>query len=196
MLAAPRDRTQHPRERGQTHSEVTMSIREHEQFLKAWEWEAEKTIEVLRALPANQYDFRPDPKGRSLGEMAWHLSEGDAYMTHGIENGTFTSGSKPPGIERPRTIAELAPGYERIHRDAVERVKKLKPEDYDRTVPFFDGRPISVRDILWSTVLHHHIHHRGQLMLLCRQAGGRVPGVYGPNREDTEKMMEAAKGNA
>jgi hypothetical protein len=33
-------------------------------------------------------------------------------------------------------------------------------------------------------------------MLLCRQAGGKVPGVYGPNREETAKMMEAAKGNA
>ena len=170
-----------------------MSATEKDQFLKMWEWEASKTIEQLKALPADKYDFRPDPKGRSLGEMAWHLSEGDAYMTWGIENGSFQTPNKPPGIERPRTIAELAPGFERIHRDAVERVNKLTLADLDRTVPFFDGTPISVRDILWMTVLHHGIHHRAQLMLLSRQAGGTPPGVYGPNREEMEKMMEARK---
>ena len=173
-----------------------MSAHEYEQFLKTWEWEAQKTVEVLKALAADKYDFRPDPKGRSLGEMAWHLAEGDAYMTWGIENSGFDMKTKPPGIERPKTIAELAPGYERIHRDAVARVKKLKPEDLDRSIPFFEGRPMSVRDILWYSVLHHGIHHRAQLMLLNRQAGGKNPGVYGPNREDWEKMMEAMKAKA
>ena len=162
MLAPPRDRSQHPRERGQTHSEVMMSIREHEQFLKAWEWEAEKTIEVLRALPANQYDFRPDPKGRSLGEMAWHLSEGDAYMSYGIESGRFAMDVKPPNIERPRTVEALAPGYERIHREAVARIRRLKPEDLDRSIPFFTG-PMSIRDILWSSIISHGIHHLATL---------------------------------
>jgi uncharacterized damage-inducible protein DinB len=176
--------------------EVTvMSLHEHAQFLKTWDWEAQKTVELMRALPENQYDFRPDPKGRSIGEMAWHLAEGDAYMTFGIENG-FSSGMKPPGIERPRTIAELAPGYERIHRDAVARVQKLKLEDFDRTVPFFDGRPMSIREILWGATLHHNIHHRGQLVLLCRQSGGTPIGIYGPTREEMEKMMEAAKAKA
>jgi len=173
-----------------------MSTREHEQFLEIWDAEAQKTIGLLKALPASQYDFRPDPQGRSLGEMAWHLSEGDAYMTFGIENGTFQTSTKPPGIERPRTIAELAPGYERVHRDALARVKKLTPEDYDRTISFFDGRGLTVRDILWNALLHHHIHHRGQLVLLCRQAGGKSPGMYGPNREETEQMREAMKGKA
>ena len=58
-------------------------------FLGAWERESESTLKLLRALPAAQYDFRPDAGGRSLGELAWHLAEGDAYMSYGIENGTF-----------------------------------------------------------------------------------------------------------
>ena len=32
----------------------------------------------------------------------------------------------------------------------------------------------------------HGIHHRGQLSLMCRLAGG--PGLYGPNREKTAAM--------
>jgi uncharacterized damage-inducible protein DinB len=173
--------------------EDDMSTHEHEQFLKSWEIEGRKTLEVLRALPANQYDFRPDPKGRSIGEMAWHLSEVDGYMTHGIQQGGLAEAAKPPGIERPRAIADLAPGYERIHRDAVARVRALSAADFDRTIPFFDGTPITIREILWYALLHHSIHHRGQLVLMCRLAGGTPPGVYGPNREETIKMMEASK---
>src|SRR6478672_2024096 len=121
-----------------------MATNELETFLRSWNREAESTLKLLRALPAGQYDFRPDASGRSLGELAWHLAEGDAYMSHGIEAGKFSMEAKPPNIERPRTIEALAPGYERIHREAVARIGKLKPEDLDRSVPFFTG-PLLIR---------------------------------------------------
>lgn len=165
-----------------------MSAQTLERFLKTWSYESKLTLQLLRSLPVQQYEFRPDPKGRSLGELAWHLAEAEAYMTFGIERGSFDFSSKPPNIERPRTIEALAPGYERIHADAVARVEKLKPEDLDREIKFFDGRPLKVSDILWLPLMHHLIHHRGQLVLMCRLAGGTPPGIYGPTREETEAM--------
>jgi len=81
-------------------------------------------------------------------------------------------------------VEALAPGFEVIHRDAAARIRKLKPEDLDRSTPFFSG-PTPIRDILWNAVLAHGIHHRGQLSLMCRMAGGQVPDLYGPNREQT-----------
>jgi uncharacterized damage-inducible protein DinB len=164
---------------------------ELERFLALWDMEAEKTASLMRALPVDQYDFRPDPGGRSIGELAWHLAEGDAYNTLGIENGGFDPGMKPPGMARPRTIAELAPGYERIHADAKARVRNLRPEDLDRPIKFFDGSERPVIDILWNVLLHL-VHHRGQLATLCRLAGGVSPGLYGPNREEMAAIRAAA----
>ena len=50
----------------------------------------------------------------------------------------------------------------------------------------------------WTTaktlhvLLRHEIHHRAQLTVLMRQAGLRVPGIYGPSREEWSAMgMEA-----
>jgi uncharacterized damage-inducible protein DinB len=169
-----------------------MPMNELEMFLNAWDREAESTLKLLRALPATQYDFRPDAGGRSLGELAWHLAEGDAYMSCGVETGRFSMDAKPPNIERPRTVEALAPGYERIHREAVARIRRLKPEDLDRSVPFFRGQPIPIRDILWNMIISHGIHHRGQLTLMCRLAGGHAPGLYGPNREETAAMRAGA----
>src|SRR5688572_3096421 len=146
-----------------------MPMNELEMFLSAWDREAENTVKLLRALPVSQYDFRPDAGGRSLGELAWHLAEGDAYMSYGIENGGFSMDMKPPSITRPRTVEELAAGFERVHEEAVARVKKLTVEDLDREIPFFHG-PVPIRTILWDMIICHSVHHRGQLALMCRLA--------------------------
>jgi uncharacterized damage-inducible protein DinB len=168
-----------------------MPMNELEAFLANWDREAANTVKLLEALPPTEYDFRPDSGGRSLGELAWHLAEGDAYISYGIERGEFNFSSKPPNIERPRAVAALASGYQRVHDEAVARVRKLTPQDLDRTINFFAG-PMTIRDILWSAILGHGIHHRGQLSLMCRLAGGQTPGLYGPNREEMAAMRAGA----
>ena len=61
-----------------------MPLNELEWFLETWDREAENTLKLLRVLPPTQYDFRPDAGGRSLGELAWHLAESDAFISYGI----------------------------------------------------------------------------------------------------------------
>jgi uncharacterized damage-inducible protein DinB len=166
-------------------------------FLTTWDNESRKTVALMKSLPADKYDFRPDPEGRSIGEMAWHLAEGDAYMTLAAVQGKFDFSSKPPGIERPKTVAELAPGFERIHAEAMERIRKLTPADWDRKITFPNGNEMTISHMLWEVVLYHGIHHRGQLGMMSRMAGGKCPSIYGPNHEETvamkEKMAQAAK---
>ena len=87
-----------------------MPTNELEMFLAAWDREAANTVKLLSALPSTQYDFRPDSGGRSLGELAWHLAEGDAYMSFGIERGQFAMDMKPPNIELAPVITGRMPG--------------------------------------------------------------------------------------
>jgi uncharacterized damage-inducible protein DinB len=164
---------------------------ELERFFEVWDRESASTLKVLRALPVDQYDFRPDPGGRSLGELAWHLAEGDAYMSFGIERGKFGMADRPPHIDRPRKVEELAPGFERVHSEAVARLRGLGDADLDRVLPFF-GMQLPIRSILWDMIIIHGVHHRGQLTVLCRLAGGVSPGVYGPNREESAAMAAQA----
>ena len=70
--------------------------------------------------------------------------------------------------------------------------KRLTVADLDRTVNFFNN-PMPIRVILWSYIILHGAHHRGQLSLLCRLAGGQPPGLYGPNREEMATMMPGNK---
>ena len=169
-----------------------MPMDELTMFMETWDGEAGRTATLLQALPKDKYDFRPDADGRSLGELAWHLAEIDGYMSLMATDG-LSPGERPAGIERPRTVAELAPGYTRIHADAKARLAKLKAADLDREAKFFDGSMVPVRRILWGATLHHMLHHRGQLTTLCRLAGGTPPGLYGPNREETAAFRARAK---
>lgn len=159
-------------------------------FRAVWNAEAESTIRLLEALPADQYDFRPDPKGRSIGELAWHLSEIDACLSLGLVLGRFSFEDEAPNMKRPREIGLLAPGYRRIHEEALARLDNLRDEQLAQTVAFFDGSQLSIREVLWGQLLHHLIHHRAQLVLLCRMSGGMPPGLYGPNREEMQAMRD------
>jgi len=72
----------------------------------------------------------------------------------------------------------------------VVRVKGMKPGAIDESTEFF-GRKMRNGDILWNALLHHLIHHRGQLFMLARLAGGKPPGLYGPTREEEAAMRGA-----
>jgi uncharacterized damage-inducible protein DinB len=164
-------------------------MNEIDRFRTVWNMEAQLTSRLLEALPTDQYDFRPYPKCRSIGEMAWHLSEIEGYISLGVTKGAVTFQEAPPNMQRPREIRLLAPGYRRVHEEAVARLAGLTEESLDQEMSFV-GRQLTIRDILWGTILMHLIHHRGQLSLMCRMAGGTPPGIYGPNREEMEAMME------
>src|SRR6185436_7076440 len=122
--------------------------------------------------------------GRSIGELAWHLSEIDACLSFGVAERRFRLEDGPPGLSpRPRQVDQLATGYRRVHEEAVARLETLTNAELDDRVTYLDGNAMTVREVLWEALLHHLIYHRGQLALLCRMAGGQTPGLYGPNRE-------------
>jgi len=155
---------------------------ELDDLITLWEREAGLTSNLLRSIPPGQIDFRPDPNGRSLGELAWHLAELEWIFSTMAQQRSLQG---PPPPAQPNTAEEIASGYDRIHHESLERVRTLTPEQLGLEFPFVTGEPISVRSILRFPLLHHLIHHRGQLMMMIRLANGVPSRVYGPNREDS-----------
>ena len=163
---------------------------EIQQFIHEWERQAKGTVALLESLPPDRYDFRPDPLGRSLGEMAWHLAEVEAFTTLGIAQRKFEFSVRPANMTRPRTVTGLAPGFLSVHRDAVERV--LAESDPSLEVTYADGTQRTIRELLWQRLFFHQLHHRGQLVLINRLAGGVPPALFGPTREQTPRKVAAA----
>jgi uncharacterized damage-inducible protein DinB len=165
---------------------------EVQDFLTAWARETSGTLALLEALPTDKYDTRAEPGGRSLGELAWHLAEVEAYVSSGISQGGFAFREKPPHLDRPRRVEELVPAFQIVHDEAVARVATLADADLDREIRHADGNLYTIRDLLWRRLLLQSVHHRGQLTVLCRIAGGVPPGLFGRTREETPPALESA----
>ncbi len=157
---------------------------EKEQFLGVWEREFPTTIKVLKAFPAGKQDFRPHERSRSAKELAWTFVAEEKLCEGALKGAIdFDNVSPPP----PATIGEAISSYERSHRELINKVKSSSEVDLNKTVKFFTGPKqmgdVRRMDVLWM-MLMDSVHHRGQLSVYIREAGGKVPSIYGPSADE------------
>jgi len=159
-------------------------LRRIDDFKKDWEYEAESTGKVLNALTDESLLQKVTPDGRSLGFLAWHLTQTLPEMLGHV-------GLKIDGPahdqECPTSAADIASAY----ATAAKSVTKEVTENWnDETLLEKDSMygETWARGVTLFALIAHQAHHRGQMTVLMRQAGLRVPGVYGPAKEDWAAM--------
>lgn len=148
-------------------------------FLKEWETEATITERVLDALTDESLSQPVTDKHRTLGGIAWHLVQSYNYMTGlGLEYDEPLASETPPS-----SAAVIASEYRRM-REAFRRAltRQWTDETLLRTVPMMGEEWANGASLRFT--LNHEIHHRGQMSVLMRQAGLRVPAIAGQTRDD------------
>jgi len=148
-------------------------------FLKAWDQESESTLKVLGTLTDGSLAQAVTSDDRTLGRLAWHLATTPREMME--RTGLAVAGpahDAPP----PASAAPIVAGYEataKAVRDGVaawtDATLEVEDEMYGQKWP---------RGLTLQALIVHQAHHRGQMTVLMRQAGLKVPGVYGPSREE------------
>jgi uncharacterized damage-inducible protein DinB len=89
-------------------------------------------------------------------------------------------------------------------KEIIEQYKKTSDSLIDQLDKHFKDEDLQIEDDMYGekwkkglTLLYlllHHIHHRGQMTILMRQAGVKVIGVYGPAKEEWSAFgMETEK---
>ena len=146
--------------------------------------ELEITKKVLAAIPEGKRDYRPDPKARTAWELAWHLASTDVQMLEEIADRKFVL--EPRFKEEPKNVAALVNWYEAHFPSAMDRVRKLTPEQLCTPVDFYEAFSLPVIFYL-SFVNNHSIHHRGQLSTYLRPMGSKVPSIYGGSADEPWK---------
>jgi uncharacterized damage-inducible protein DinB len=153
-------------------------------FLEDWKKESEATLRLLTRLTDASLSQRVSPEGRTLGFLSWHLvlTLGEMGGKAGLE-----VVSPPEDSPEPALASEIVTAYETASRSLTQRVREgWRDGMLEDEIPMY-GSTWRRGDILDSLV-HHQIHHRGQMTVLMRQAGLVVPGIYGPAREEWAKM--------
>ncbi len=149
-----------------------------EEFLQDWNYESSATQKVLDALTDESLSQAVAPGHRTLGELGWHVVTSLHLFLSSI--GLEFEGAK--GEEVP-TAKEMAEGYRTTSENLVTAIKAQWNDETLKEVKELFGQqmPVTVTLGMLNT---HQIHHRGQMTILMRQAGLKVPGVYGPSKEE------------
>jgi uncharacterized damage-inducible protein DinB len=161
-----------------------------QQFLDAYEREYATTMRVLRAYPASAGDLRPHPKCRTAREIAWTFVLERGLGTRVLNNAYATQ--RPAGTPPapPATWDGIVAAFEKAHADYGAVVRAFSDAELTEKVKFFTG-PKQMGE--WSRLgfawflLHDEIHHRGQLSVYLKAAGGKVPSIYGPSGDEPWK---------
>jgi len=158
---------------------------EKEQFLDAWGREYPTTLKVLKAYPATKADLKPHERCRSAKELAW------TFVFEGVGGAQALDGElKFPPKNMPSMPDKwdgVVTECERAFRLLGDKVRKASDAELNKTIKFFTGpkQMADVRrlDFFWF-LLMDMVHHRGQLSVYLRMAGGKVPSIYGPSADE------------
>jgi hypothetical protein len=157
---------------------------EKEMFMNTWQQEFDRTIKVLRQMPAEKADFKPAvDKARSAKELAT-VFVAELGVVDGLVKGTVDFSGPVPSFG---TYGDLLKAYENKHKEVVAKVQGMSEGDWNSKVaaPVGPKQMADVRraDVLWM-LLHDSIHHRGQFSVYLRLVGAKVPSIYGPSGDE------------
>jgi uncharacterized damage-inducible protein DinB len=140
-------------------------------------------LRVLKAIPAEHSDYRPDPKSRTAAEIAWLLAIEEAALASLVQTGV-AEWKQPPA---PASLDEIVAAFERSSAEANDALERLDESGWGRKVRLeMEGGASwedSLSEMVWG-FLFDAIHHRGQLSTYLRPMGGKVPSIYGPSADD------------
>jgi len=152
-------------------------------FIALYQREHAVTRNVLHAFPADKQDFKPHERSNSAHQLAWTFVVEEMMMLKALANEAVLGGGYPPA---PETWAEVLDAFDAVGAKVLAAAQAASEPSLN-PVTFFIA-PKKTGDypavtFIWF-MLSDQIHHRGQLSVYNRMAGGKVPSIYGPSADE------------
>lgn len=141
------------------------------------------TKKLLDALTDESLEQAVSEGHRNIGRIAWHIVQTLPEMCNRTGLAAVGPGEKDPV---PSGAAEIAEAFQKASQSVLDEVtSKWNDEGLFKTDEMYgESWP---RGLTLKILHDHEIHHRGQLTVLMRQAGLKVPGMVGPSLEEWEQ---------
>jgi uncharacterized damage-inducible protein DinB len=149
-------------------------------FISDRNHESEATIKLLNILTDESLKQKVWAEGRTLGFLAWHitLSIGEMMTKIGLN-----PDCPPEDAKMPQKAIDIKNTYEKASASLISEINSiLKDEMLNDDISAY-GQTWK-KGMILKMLIGHEIHHRGQMTVLMRQAGLKVPGIYGPSKEE------------
>ena len=152
-----------------------------EDLISLFQKEFSTTLKVMRAYPSQQMQFAPHERSQPAKRlMATFIFEMYLLRLNILGEAVDRSAFQQ---YRKETLDELIADFETETSAVMSHLERLTQQDLQRTVQFAGATFPADRFALM--MLFDQIHHRGQLSVYIRLAGGKVPSIYGPSADDS-----------
>jgi len=143
------------------------SVLDIPEFVHDWQISRQFTIDVAKAMPADLYDFKPNPDEMTFGEQMMHIAGANLYRFHEI------TGIKPPFSDKQNVLKLLEQSFDYV----IEVLPQITPEQLKRTwrIPSWKGREQPDGRAMILNMFAHTAHHRAQCEVYLRVKGIKPP---------------------
>ena len=148
-------------------------------FTQAFTYESETTLKLFQNISNETLIAKAHDNVRSMQRLVWHITItlGEMLGKAGLTIDCPDEHSAPLS-----DIKEICNAYETASKSVLKEVQKWTDADLDTEVNMY-GENWS-KGVILTVLIKHEAHHRGQLTVLMRLNGLKVPGVYGPSKEE------------
>jgi len=151
-----------------------------EDFINDWKTEEESTLKIFSGIGDEQLSQKNSDNTRSLGRLAWHITQ---TLTEMNQKAGLLKEDSLDGKPIPANMNEIIDTYKKYSSELVDAIKESwKDDELTQTIEIY-GQSFEKRQIL-SMLVKHQIHHRAQMTIVMRLHGLKVPGIYGPSKEE------------
>jgi uncharacterized damage-inducible protein DinB len=151
-----------------------------EDFISDWVIESESTRKIFSNLTDESLTKKVNENVRTAGRLAWHITTAIGEMAHrtGL---TFKTVEADSAI--PATAKEIVDSYKEASSNLLNAIKSNWNDETLNVEDDMYGE-MWKRGTTLGVIISHQIHHRAQLTVVMRFNGLKVPGVYGPSKEE------------
>jgi uncharacterized damage-inducible protein DinB len=158
-------------------------------LLADYDHEMGTTRRLLERVPDDpeRLAWKPHPKSMSLGGLATHISNLPVWGDSILNAPFFDVASLPPNLQAKTARTEILSCFDENAKRTRGFLDRTDAEYLDRWTLKRGGHEMfSLPKIaaFRTFVLHHIIHHRGQLSVYLRLNDIPLPAIYGPTADE------------
>jgi uncharacterized damage-inducible protein DinB len=158
-------------------------------FINCWRNEMPLTLNCLRTVPEDKWNWTPNSKTRTAKQLVDHITCHPEDMAEGVETGVINHRAMASYSSIDEAVHEFEKNSERL----MLAVAQVSDEDWNnKIVPLLvfghSVLDLPMGQMCWR-LFFDVIHHRGQLSVYFRPMGVVNPMIYGPTAEMVEVMM-------
>ncbi len=154
-----------------------------EDFIEDWKEESKSTVMVFKKVDDLELKKKVHDNVRTPGKIAWHITQ---TVTEMPKSAGIISTDPLENMDIPESIKTITDLYEKYSGELVRSIKEnWKDSDLNEVIELYGQK--WKRSKVLSVLLKHEIHHRAQMTVVMRLLNMKVPGVYGPSKEEWAK---------